>query len=115
EMVMMIFAGHFKARWSLIKMTLGQQLAFLQQLESPINRCIADVRIDFLHFSIKFFRTDMATEVEENPGYIIAWRSGFQTAVSQARMEQFQPLVGLGESRMLGHRVIRLSVGHVIT
>jgi hypothetical protein len=87
EMVMMVFAGDFKARLVFIEVALRQQLALLKQFEGPVNCCVTDVGIYFLYFGIKFLGTDMAAELEKDPGDIIAWRGGLEAAVAQARMK----------------------------
>jgi hypothetical protein len=87
KMVMMMLAGDFKSRLVFIEMTLCEQLALLEQFESPVNRRITDVGVYFLYFDIKFLSTDMAAELEENPGDIIPWRGGLEATVVQTRME----------------------------
>jgi len=87
EMVMMMLAGDFKARLVFIEMALCEQLALLEQFESPVNRRVTDVGVYFLYFDIKFLSTDMAAELEKDPGDIIPWRGGLEATVPQTRME----------------------------
>ena len=87
EMVMMMLASDLEPCLVFIKVALRQQVAFLEQLESTVNCCVTDVRIDFFYFGIKLFGTHMAAELEKDPGDIIAGRGGLETAVAQARME----------------------------
>jgi hypothetical protein len=112
KMVMMVLAGDFKPCLVFIEVALGQQLAFLEQFERPVNCGVTDVRIYFLYFGIEFFGADMTAQFEKNPGDIIAWRSGLEPAVTQARMEQFQPLFGLGWARTLALRAIDVAFRH---
>ena len=87
EMVVMMLAGDFIARLTLVEMTFGEQVAFLQQLERAVNRRIADVRIDLLDLGVEFFRTDMPPQLEEYARDIVALAGRFQPALAQPRME----------------------------
>src|SRR5208282_2622120 len=72
EMIVMAFADRFVARLALVKMALVQQLAFLEQPQRPVDRRIADVRVDLLDLRVQFFGADMMPVLEEDARDVVA-------------------------------------------
>jgi hypothetical protein len=112
KMVMMVPTSNLKPRLVLIEVALSEQLAFLEQFQSTVNGRITDMRIYFLYLRIKFLGTDMPAHFEEHPSDVIAWRRRFKPAVSQPRVKEFHPLLGLVRTRTLPPGGTYVAVAH---
>ena len=73
-------------------MPLVQQRAFLQQPQRPVDRRIADVRIDLLDLGVQFLGADMMTVIEEHARDVVALAGGLEPALLEAGVKGHHPL-----------------------
>ena len=88
EMIVMALADGLVTRLALVEMALVQQRAFLEQAQRPVNRRIADVRVDLLDLGVQFLGADMMPVVEEYARDIVALAGGLQPALLEAACER---------------------------
>src|SRR5579875_61031 len=102
EMVMMALVDDFIAPLAVIKMALGYQFAFLEQLQGAVDGGVAEMGIDLLDLGIKLLGADVAAQFEEHTRDIVTLRRGFKPMLAQPLMELRHALVGT-DRRGLAH------------
>src|SRR5579872_1788250 len=107
EMVVMFVADNFVARLAIVEVALRNELAFFQQTKGSVDGRIADVRIDLFHFGIQTFGADMLSEAEEDTRDIVALAGRFESAILQARMEEFHLMIGVDPGLAIDHGAVR--------
>ena len=91
-MIVMALTDGFVTRLPLVKMAFVQQRAFLEQAQRPVNRRIADVRVDLLDLRMQFFGADMMSELEKYACDVVALAGGLEPALLEPDVEGAHPL-----------------------
>src|SRR5215469_16224990 len=95
EMVVMaLLVDYLVAPLSVVEMSLRDQLALLEQLQSAVNGGVADVGVDFLDLGVQLLGADVTSQIEEHARDIVALAGGLEPAFLEPRVEGFQTLVG---------------------
>ena len=92
EVIVMALAYCFVARLAFIEVSLVQQRAFLQEPQRPVNRRVADVRVDLLDLGVQFLGADVMPVIEEYARDVVALAGGLEPALLESRVEGEHPL-----------------------
>ena len=92
EMIVMTLSHCFVARLAFVEVSLVEQRAFFEQAQRPVNRRVADVRIDLLDLGVQFLGADVMPVIEEYARDVVALAGRLEPALLEASVEGEHPL-----------------------
>src|SRR5262249_37517621 len=90
DVVVMLLGGlgGLVAGLPVVEVTLVRQPAFLEQLEGPVDRRIADARVHLLHGRVQLLDREVLARAEEGARDVVALRSRLEAPLAQRLLEE---------------------------